>query len=163
MDESRVTREFVPSQMTPDQIREINAITHIENELIDDACGRVLDWLKARGWNEDTDIFFTTDHGEFQGDFGLLFKGPYHIDALMRLPFIWRPAGGTKPVTVKAPVGHLDLAPTFCDVAGIERLKQMEGNPYPDRTRKLGREFVLTEWDSEHGPIDMHLKSICRA
>ena len=156
-------REFVPSQMTPDQIREINAITHIENELIDDACGRVLDWLKARGWNEDTDIFFTTDHGEFQGDFGLLFKGPYHINALMRLPFIWRPAGGTKPTKVKAPVGHLDLAPTFCDVAGIERLEQMEGKPLPKSDgESLDREFVLTEWDSEHGPIDMHLKSIFR-
>ena len=79
----------------------------------------------------------------------------------MRLPFIWRPAGGTKSVSVKAPVGHLDLAPTFCDVAGIERLKQMEGKPLPSSDEEaLSREFVLTEWDSEHGPIDMHLKSI---
>ena len=28
------------------------------------------------------------------GDFGLMFKDSYHVDALMRLPFIWRPAGG---------------------------------------------------------------------
>ncbi len=37
-------------------------------------------------------MVFTTDHGELQGDFGLLFKGPYHVDALMRLPLVWRPA-----------------------------------------------------------------------
>ena len=37
-------------------------------------------------------MIFTTDHGEMQGDFGLLYKGPYHTDALMRLPFVWRPA-----------------------------------------------------------------------
>ena len=68
-----------------------------------------------------------------------------------------------RSVTIKAPVGHLDLAPTFCDVAGIERPKQMEGNPLPRSDEEaLGREFVLTEWDSEHGPIDMHLKSIYR-
>ena len=66
----------MPSQMTPDQIREINAITHIGNELIDDACGRVLDWPKARGWNEDADIFFTTDHGEFQGVLVFYLKAP---------------------------------------------------------------------------------------
>jgi arylsulfatase A-like enzyme len=70
--------------MTADQIREINAMTHIENELIDDACGRVIDWLKDRSWHDNTDIIFTTDHGEFQGGYGLLFKGPYHVDSLMQ-------------------------------------------------------------------------------
>ena len=35
---------------------------------------------------------FTTDHGELQGDYGFLYKGPFHIDALMRLPLVWRPA-----------------------------------------------------------------------
>ena len=44
------------------------------------------------GWDDDTDVFFTTDHGELQGDYGLLFKGPFHTDALMRLPLVWRPA-----------------------------------------------------------------------
>ncbi len=46
----------------------------------------------ARGWDDDVDVIFTTDHGELQGDFGLLFKGPYHVDGLMRLPLVWRPA-----------------------------------------------------------------------
>ncbi len=45
-----------------------------------------------RGWTDDVDVIFTTDHGELQGDFGLLFKGPYHVDGLMRLPLVWRPA-----------------------------------------------------------------------
>ena len=85
-------RGFRPCDMTPDQVREINAMNHIENELIDDACGRVLACIERRGWGDDTDVLFTTDHGEFQGDYGLLFKGPYHCDALMRLPLIWRPA-----------------------------------------------------------------------
>ena len=156
-------REFMPAQMTPDQVREINALTHIENELIDEACGRVFDWLKAKDWLADTDIFFTTDHGEFQGDFGLLFKGPYHVDALMRLPFIWQPAGGTAAETITAPVGHLDLAPTFCQIAGIGVPDYVEGKPLPKSTDAAAeREIVLTEWDSEHGPVDMHLKSIYR-
>lgn len=156
-------RQFIPAEVTADQVREINAMTHIENELIDDACGRVVDWLKAKDWLKNTDIFFTTDHGEFQGDFGLLFKGPYHVDALMRLPFIWRPAGGTDAVNVTAPVGHIDLAPTFCDIAAIETPHFMEGQTLPTSDQAAGdQEFVLTEWDSEHGPIDMHLKSIYR-
>lgn len=48
--------------------------------------------IAARGWSDDVDVIYTTDHGELQGDFGLLFKGPYHVDGLMRIPLIWRSA-----------------------------------------------------------------------
>jgi arylsulfatase A-like enzyme len=158
-------RTFVPAEMTPDQIREINAMTHIENELIDEACERVLDFLEAQGRLDDTDIIFTTDHGELQGDFGLLFKGPYHVDALMRLPMIWKPASSAAvpPAEVTAPVGHLDLASTFCHVAGIPVPAYCEGRKLPvsdTEADEQRRSQVLTEWDSEHGHVDMHLKSV---
>ena len=105
---------FVPSQLTHEQIREVNAKTHVMNELIDEACGRVLQVIAQRGWLAATDVIFTTDHGEMQGDFGLLYKGPYHTDALMRLPFVWRPApsAGNDPAVVNDPVEQVDLAPT---------------------------------------------------
>ena len=39
----------------------------------------------------------------------------------------------------------------------------MEGKCLPKSDAQGSeREFMLTEWDSEHGPIDMHLKSIYR-
>lgn len=156
-------REFRPCDLTPDQIREINAMNHIENELIDEACGEVLDHLERAGTLENTDIFFTTDHGELQGDFGLLFKGPYHVDALMHLPMIWRPApsANIQPATIEAPVGHVDLAKTFCHIAGIDAPDYCEGDVLPVTEKEaIGRETILTEWDSEHGHIDMHLRSI---
>jgi arylsulfatase A-like enzyme len=158
-------RGFKPCDLTPDQIREINAYNHIENELIDEACGRVLDYVQARGWENETDVIFTTDHGELQGDFGLLFKGPYHIDALMRLPLIWKPAPvtNTKSRVVSAPVGHVDLAQTFCEIAGIDEPEWVEGSKLPltdEQAGEQGRARVMTQWDSEHGPIDIHLKSI---
>ncbi|MEX2393593.1 MAG: sulfatase-like hydrolase/transferase, partial [Actinomycetota bacterium] len=95
-------RNFVPHEMTHDQVREINAMVHIENELIDEASGRVLDRVAERGWLDNTDVFFTSDHGELQGDFGLMYKGPYHTDALMRIPLVWRPApsAGVAPASV---------------------------------------------------------------
>src|SRR5690606_22878779 len=126
-------RSFRPCDLTPEQIREINAYTHIENELIDEACDRVLGYLERRGWTAETDVIFTTDHGELQGDYGLLFKGPYHVDALMRLPLIWRPApcAGVPAAEVTAPVGHVDLASTFCRIGGIEPPEWVEGQPLP--------------------------------
>ena len=76
--------------------------------------------LDERGWGDDVDIVFTSDHGELQGDFGLLFKGPYHVDGLLRLPLIWRPARsvGVAPAVVRAPVSLVSLAATFLEVAG---------------------------------------------
>ena len=162
---------FVPAEMTADQVREINAMNHIENELIDEACGNVLSLLDERGWTRDTDIFFTTDHGELQGDFGLMFKGPFHVDALMRLPFIWKPApaAGVPAGTVSRPVGQVDLAPTFVALAGLEPEPCMEGQPLPTSDAEADdqeRQHVLTEWyssfasGSEGERIDMGLHSI---
>ena len=127
--------------MTHDQVREINALVHVKNELIDEACGRVLAAVAARGWDADTDVFFTTDHGELQGDFGLLFKGPYHVDALMRVPLIWRPAPSAKlsAAEISEPVGHLDLAPTFCAIAGVPIPDWMQGSALPHGARLAAR------------------------
>jgi arylsulfatase A-like enzyme len=154
---------FVPKDLTGDQIREVNALTHVENELIDEACGRVLRRIAERGWDADTDVFFTTDHGELQGDFGLLYKGPYHTDALMRIPFIWRPAptAGVTPAVIEEPVGQLDLAPTFCRIAGVPVPEWMQGAPLPTAPGS-GRERVLTEWDSQFAQVGMHLRTIYR-
>ena len=155
---------FVPSRLTHDQIREINAKTHVMNELIDEACGRVLATVAARGWLDDTDVVFTTDHGELQGDFGLVYKGPYHTDALMRLPFVWRPApsAGIDAAVVNNPVGQIDLAPTFCAVAGVEPAPWMQGHPLPTADGEPGRERVLCEWDSQFPGYGIHLRSVYR-
>ena len=109
--------------------------------MIDEACGRVMASIERRGWDDDTDVLFTTDHGEMQGDFGMLFKGPYHVDALMRVPLIWRPApsAGIAPADLQDPVGHVDLAPTFCEIAGLDAPAAMQGRTLPvepDNTRR---------------------------
>ena len=155
---------FVPSTLTHDQIREVNAKVHVMNELIDEACGRVVQTITRRGWLAETDIIFTTDHGELQGDFGLLYKGPYHTDALMRLPFVWRPApsAGVVPAVVTDPVGQVDLAPTFCAIAGVDPAPWMQGSALPLADGEPGRERALCEWDSQFPGYGMHLRSVYR-
>ncbi|CAN5719867.1 sulfatase-like hydrolase/transferase [soil metagenome] len=160
-------KEWVPATLTDDQVREVNARNAVECELIDEALGRVLQAIAARGWTDDVDVIFTTDHGELQGDFGLLFKGPYHVDGLMRLPLIWRPASSAAatPAVVTAPVGLVDLAPTFCQIAGLDAAEWMEGQALPvDDADAQGRGFerVLTEWDSELFGVAVHLRTITR-
>jgi arylsulfatase A-like enzyme len=152
-----------PSTLTTDQLREIDAMTHVKNELIDEAVGRVMAAIDKRGWDGDTDVVFSTDHGEFQGDFGLLFKGPHHVDSLMRLPLIWRPAPNARvaPATVEAPVGQVDFAPTFCAIAGLDKADWMEGAPLP-QSAVNEREAVFTEWDSEFDGASVSLRTLHR-
>jgi len=158
---------WIPNTLTDDQVREVNALTHIENELIDEAIGRVIAHVERRGWANDTDILYSTDHGELQGDFGLLFKGPYHVDSLMRIPLIWKPApsAGIAPASIDAPVGHVSLASTFCHIAGLPAPDYAEAPRLPtseDEVRALGHERVLTEWDSVLFGKILHMRTICR-
>lgn len=158
---------WVPATLTADQVREINAMAHIENELIDEALGRVMSAIARRGWDSDTDVIMTTDHGELQGDFGLMFKGPYHVDGLMRLPLVWRPAPSAEipPATVTAPVGLVSLAATFADIAGLDRPAYTEAPRLPIddvEASGLGHERVITEWDSVLFGTRVHLRTITR-
>jgi arylsulfatase A-like enzyme len=158
--ESRVG-PFRSADVTDDQVREINAMVHIEVELLDEAIGRVLRCIDERGWDQHTDVFFTTDHGDLQGDFGMLFKGGYHVDALMRLPFIWRPApcAGIAPAEIAEPVGNLDLAPTWCEIVGVAVPSFMDGEPLPTAPGS-DRERVITEYDSLPGSMNANLRTI---
>ncbi len=156
--------KWVPATLTADQVREVNALNAIEVELIDEAVGRVLDAVDRLGFDGRTDVVVTTDHGELQGDYGLLFKGPYHTDGLLRLPLVWRPApsAGVAPAVVTRPVGLVDLAPTFLDVAGVVAPPRMEGAALPrsDADRPARDDAVVTEWDSALFGVDVHLRTV---
>jgi arylsulfatase A-like enzyme len=137
----------------PDKIREINAMIHISNSLMDDAIGRVLDHLEAKGWLDDTDIIFTPDHGGLDGDSGLLLIGPALVDTVTRCTTLWKPAAsrGVAPADVNAPVGLIDIPATICEVAGVEVPDWMEGRPLPvsdDAAAAQGREHVFTQYES---------------
>jgi arylsulfatase A-like enzyme len=149
---------FRPAALSDDQMREMTAMIHVENELIDEAIGRVVRFLEERGLADSTDIVFTSDHGDLQGDFGLFFKGPYHVDALLRVPLIWRNAAAP-PAVITAPVGLVDLAPTFCTIAGVTPPSWMEGTSLPT-TAEAERPPVLTTFDSNFAAVGMHLQTI---
>jgi arylsulfatase A-like enzyme len=151
---------WAPATLTADQIREVNALNAVEVELIDEAVGRVLRAVDERGWGDDLDVIFTSDHGEFQGDYGLLFKGPYHVDSLLRVPLIWRPApsAGVAPATVRTPVNLVSLAATFLAVANEDPPPWVEASALPSRD---GEESdSITEWDSDLFGVSVHVRTV---
>jgi arylsulfatase A-like enzyme len=62
-------------------------------------------------------------------------------------------------------VGLVDLAPTFCAIAGLDAPAWMEGSTLPTMTGEARAERsqrVLTEWDSELHGVAVHLRTITR-
>jgi len=146
--------------LTSDNVREIRAKVAIKNELIDEAIGRVIKFLEDKGWLDDTHIIFTPDHGAMDGAYGLLLIGPDLTNHCSKLPMIWKPAksANVPAAEVTGPVGIVDLAPTFCTIAGAKVPDWMEGQPLPTsqtEAEKQGREVVFTQYES-HTP-DAHI------
>ena len=91
--------------------------------LIDDQIGEILQVVENRGELEDTVIVFTSDHGEMNGDYGLLYKGTF-LNGSVRVPLLIRlpdaqdrsPAGTVSNV----PVEWFDIGPTLVECAGGE-------------------------------------------
>lgn len=66
---------------------------------------------------------------------------------------------------VTAPVGLVDLAPTFCRIAGLDAPDWMQGQALPvsdDDARARGIDQQLTAWDSELFGVDVHLRTLTR-
>jgi arylsulfatase A-like enzyme len=112
--------------------------------------GQTLDRLESLGLLDSTLIVFTSDHGHFLGQHGLVAKGPFHYEDVIRVPFLvaWPgriPAGRTSDALQSL----VDLAPTFLDAAGL---------PIPHAMQGVSQ---LTAWSTagtarDHAIVEMH-------
>ncbi|UCC63846.1 MAG: sulfatase-like hydrolase/transferase [Anaerolineae bacterium] len=108
-----------PTRMPQAQRLEILAYTYGMVSLIDRHIGRVLAALDELGLTSDTAVLFLSDHGDLMGDHGLLNKGPFHFEGLLRVPMIWRWPGRFRPRHSPALASLLDVPPTILDLAGV--------------------------------------------
>jgi arylsulfatase A-like enzyme len=109
------------------EAREAMALSCGMIAMIDDAVGRILAQLAARGLVEDTIVIFTTDHGDFLGDHRLLLKGPAHYDGITHVPFIWAEPGTRPSCRAEVIGGTLDIAATILDRARIQPYNGIQG------------------------------------
>lgn len=100
----------------------LNCIQDSDNNIM-----KILDALRAQGLMDNTIIVFTSDHGELHGSHGLKGKGGMMYDHNIHVPLtIVHPdhPGGAR---VCAVTSHMDLAPTFLDMAG-RRTPELAGS-----------------------------------
>ena len=133
------------NQMAVQQVSEFEARSAIALNygmitMIDDAVGRIVAQLKALGLDDNTVIVFTSDHGDFMGDRGVLFKFGMHYQELIRVPFVWRDRarddGGSRSARV---CGTVDIAATILARAGLNPYFGMQGiGMFDDARAHLG-------------------------
>lgn len=87
--------------------------------LIDKQVGRILSCLEKRGMLDNTIIVFTSDHGEQNGDYGLLFKQTF-FETSVRVPMMIA-IPGEKHKRIDTPVELMDAGATLCDLLGVNQ------------------------------------------
>jgi arylsulfatase A-like enzyme len=103
-----------------DEILELRRIYWGMVSYIDDEFGKLMDTLREQGLDEDTVVVFTSDHGDYMGDHGMIRKGPHLYEQLTHVPLLFRWPGRIEPRRSSAFVENIDLMPTLCDLAGVE-------------------------------------------
>ncbi|MBN1676534.1 MAG: sulfatase-like hydrolase/transferase [Kiritimatiellae bacterium] len=129
--------------------------------LMDRHIGLVLDKLDALGLADNTLVVFTTDHGHFYGHHGLIAKGAFHYEDMIRIPFLVRypgrvPAGKTSPALQSL----VDLAQSLLGIAGIPAPRTMTGVNQSGvwfGQRDRARDQVIVE--NRHEPTTIHVKT----
>lgn len=114
----------------PEQVHRSRAGYYGQVTLVDEQIGHILEALDARGWLEETLIFYSADHGDMLGDHYLWSKGqPYQSS--VRIPMLMRwPKGlvSTERGQVISQTTELrDLLPTFLDAASIPAPENLDG------------------------------------
>jgi len=114
--------------ISEDELRANMAVYYGMVSFMDREIGRTLDCLDRLGIAENTIVLFTTDHGHFLGQHGLVAKGCFHYEDMVKTPMVLRWPGRTpRGARSGALQSHVDFAPTWLAAAGIQVPGEMQG------------------------------------
>ncbi len=100
------------------------------------------------GLDKSTLTIFTSDHGEWLGDHGLLHRGAMLYEGLLRVASILKAPWLKKGVRNNQPVSTLDIAPIIYDYARLDYPYLPHGQSLrPQIERNENRDFSFSEWD----------------
>ncbi|MBR6805619.1 MAG: sulfatase [Bacteroidaceae bacterium] len=92
---------------------------------IDRNVGKVLDYLKESGLEDNTLVVYTSDQGFYMGEHGW-FDKRFMYEESFRTPLLMRLPGGAKGEATEL-VQNIDYAATFLDVAGVDIPEDIQG------------------------------------
>lgn len=129
--------------------------------LMDYNIGRILDTLDRLHLTENTLVTFTSDHGHFLGHHGLIAKGPFHYEDLIRVPMVVRQPGIVPARQTSDSLQSLvDFPQTFLEAVGRDAPSIMQGvSQWPAWKGEVPhvRDWAMVE--NRHNPTTVHLRT----
>jgi N-acetylglucosamine-6-sulfatase len=121
---------------------------------VDESVGRIMDFLKENGLDENTMVVYMGDNGFSFGERGLIDKRHAYEES-MRVPMLVRcPAAIEAGSVFSEVVQNIDVAPTLLDYAGVKKPVQMQGSSFlpilkkqPQTTTWRNRAFYEYYWE----------------
>lgn len=94
---------------------------------VDDEIGRLIDYLEKENLMENTVIVYTSDQGFYMGEHGW-FDKRFMYEESLRTPLIIHHPKMTSSELNSALVQNIDFAPTYLDIANVEKPEEMSGS-----------------------------------
>lgn len=143
------------SFLTDPELEHIRALYAGEVTMVDTWVGKLLRKIEDLGLLDNTVIIFTTDHGFYFGErgivgkFGPLYEEMNHIPLMIRVP-------GLQPGRRWHFVQPPDLMPTILDLAGVEHPDTIQGRSLVEALKGNMtpiRDFAVTSGAVVHPPV----------
>lgn len=133
-------------------------------EMVDHEIGRIMQALRENGLDENTLVVFTSEHGDGAAAHRWAAKLSLYEEA-STVPFIIRWKGNIAPGTINRTqlVSGIDLAPTICDYAGIEKSPDFTGKslrPVLENPQHQIREYLVVELADDKLDSSRHARMI---
>lgn len=115
------------SRFTAGGIERASQYTDAMIHLIDRSVGRVLETIDRLELTDNTIVVFTSDHGDFLGDHGLILKDTIASMSLVHVPMLIRDPQGRLAAKSAGPMSNVDVLPTLCDLTGLPCPEDLHG------------------------------------
>jgi choline-sulfatase len=124
-------------------------------QVADGQIGKILAALETNGHDQDTTIVFFSDHGDCLASRGCVTKQVSMYQDTVDVPLCFRlPGNKAGRRYIGGLAESLDIAPTLCDLAGLEIPSSFDGNSLSPNLRSLApvdRPYAVSQWHTEWG------------
>ena len=141
-------RDNVPEEMRTEKLETITRQYFAAVNGIDEQFGRIMEYLKEQGLEEDTLVVLSADHGEMLGSHGLMSKNIWYEESV-HIPLMMRQKGRITPGENGELFASPDHMPTLLDLLNL---------PVPETCQGYSHKKGMFAAD-ENAPEDMFLCS----
>jgi len=140
---------------TEEEVRTFLAGTYGMISMFDRSIGNILASLDKLGMAENTIVVYTSDHGDFCGDHGMILKGPSPFHGILQVPMIWKVPGMTKGAKTDALMSSVDISKTLLKLLKIRErhcppdLQGVDVTPVLEDPTQNVRDSCLIEHDED--------------